>query len=93
VLDQGETTCCYARSEKHWITDPQGVAWEHFHTLGSIPVFNEATAASGVAPACCAASAQQAASAAERAQASGCCGAAPTGPRAPVADRPTGSCC
>jgi len=41
VLDEGETTCCYARSEKHWITDPQGVAWEHFHTLGDIPLFNE----------------------------------------------------
>jgi lactoylglutathione lyase len=41
LLDEGETTCCYARSEKHWITDPQGIAWEHFHTLGSIPVFSE----------------------------------------------------
>lgn len=39
--DQGETSCCYARSEKHWITDPQGLAWEHFHTLGSIPVFGQ----------------------------------------------------
>jgi lactoylglutathione lyase len=37
----GETTCCYARSEKHWVTDPQGVAWEHFHTLDNIPVFSE----------------------------------------------------
>ena len=44
LLDEGTTTCCYARSEKHWITDPQGVAWEHFHTLGNIPVFNEAAA-------------------------------------------------
>jgi len=41
LLDEGETTCCYARSEKHWVTDPQGIAWEHFHTLGDIPVFNE----------------------------------------------------
>ena len=41
LLDEGETTCCYARSEKHWITDPQGIAWEHFHTLDSIPVFSE----------------------------------------------------
>jgi lactoylglutathione lyase len=41
LLDQGETTCCYARSDKHWITDPQGIAWEHFHTLGDIPVFSE----------------------------------------------------
>jgi len=42
LLDEGATTCCYARSAKHWITDPQGIAWEHFHTLGDIPVFNEA---------------------------------------------------
>lgn len=42
MRDEGETTCCYARSDKHWITDPQGVAWEQFHTLEDIPVFNEA---------------------------------------------------
>lgn len=41
LLDEGETTCCYSRSQKHWVTDPQGVAWEHFHTLASIPVFRE----------------------------------------------------
>ena len=41
LLDEGQTTCCYARSEKHWVTDPQGVAWEQFHTLADIPVFSE----------------------------------------------------
>ena len=41
VLDSGNTTCCYARSEKHWVTDPQGIAWEHFHTLANIPVFSD----------------------------------------------------
>lgn len=41
LLDEGETTCCYARSDKHWITDPQGIAWEHFHSLDNIPVFSE----------------------------------------------------
>jgi protein-tyrosine-phosphatase len=50
LLDEGATTCCYARSEKHWITDPQGVAWEHFHTLGSIPMFNEARSPHRYAP-------------------------------------------
>jgi catechol 2,3-dioxygenase-like lactoylglutathione lyase family enzyme len=50
---EGETTCCYARSEKHWITDPQGIAWEHFHTLANVPVFSEAPKAEGTA-ACCA---------------------------------------
>ncbi|THF62642.1 ArsI/CadI family heavy metal resistance metalloenzyme [Pseudothauera rhizosphaerae] len=53
LLDEGTTTCCYARSEKHWITDPQGVAWEHFHTLESIPVFNEAVQPATGMAACC----------------------------------------
>ena len=53
MLDEGETTCCYARSDKHWITDPQGVAWEQFHTLGDIPVFNEASQQASES-ACCA---------------------------------------
>ena len=53
LLDEGDTTCCYARSEKHWITDPQGIAWEHFHTLGNIPVFHE-SAPSTKGSACCA---------------------------------------
>jgi len=53
--DEGETTCCYARSEKHWVTDPQGIAWEQFHTLADIPVFSQATAApEPKAAACCA---------------------------------------
>jgi catechol 2,3-dioxygenase-like lactoylglutathione lyase family enzyme len=39
LIDEGATTCCYARSDKHWIMDPQGLPWEHFHTLGSIPTF------------------------------------------------------
>jgi len=54
LLDEGETTCCYARSEKHWITDPQGIAWEHFHTLDSIPVFSEKAAGAAGTAACCA---------------------------------------
>jgi lactoylglutathione lyase len=44
LLDEGETTCCYARSEKHWVTDPQGIAWEHFHTLDTIPTFSQDSA-------------------------------------------------
>jgi catechol 2,3-dioxygenase-like lactoylglutathione lyase family enzyme len=50
LLDEGTTTCCYARSQKHWVTDPQGIAWEQFHTLENIPVFKEAAAD---AAACC----------------------------------------
>jgi len=36
--------CCYAQSDKYWVTDPTGIAWETFHTLGSIPVYGEDTA-------------------------------------------------
>jgi catechol 2,3-dioxygenase-like lactoylglutathione lyase family enzyme len=42
LVDEGVTTCCYARSDKHWVIDPQGLPWEHFQSLGSIPVFREA---------------------------------------------------
>jgi len=54
VFDEGAATCCYARSEKHWITDPQGIAWEHFHTLGNVPVYGEKRADAGSQTACCA---------------------------------------
>ena len=50
LREVGETTCCYARSDKYWITDPQGIAWEQFHTLADIPTFSEARPA---AAACC----------------------------------------
>jgi hypothetical protein len=53
LLDQGATTCCYARSDKHWVTDPQGIAWEHFHTLSDIPVFSEKSQPAAEASACC----------------------------------------
>jgi len=34
IVEQGETACCYAKSEKSWIDDPSGIAWETFHTTG-----------------------------------------------------------
>ena len=39
IASQEGTSCCYAQSDKHWVTDPQGIAWESFHTLASVPVF------------------------------------------------------
>lgn len=55
AFDQSGASCCYARSDKYWITDPQGIAWETFRTLHSIPVFGGDTQ-TGAAPAmaCCA---------------------------------------
>jgi catechol 2,3-dioxygenase-like lactoylglutathione lyase family enzyme len=43
VLDQDNASCCYARSDKYWIIDPQGIAWETFHTLDSVPVYGDDT--------------------------------------------------
>ncbi len=41
AVDQAGAACCYAKSDKYWVEDPQGIAWETFHTLGGIPVFGE----------------------------------------------------
>ena len=54
IESQEGTACCYARSDKHWTVDPQGIAWESYHTLDSIPTFNEASAAVAEGSACCA---------------------------------------
>ena len=43
LIQEDEQPCCYAQSNKYWVTDPTGIAWETFHTLGSIPVFGEDT--------------------------------------------------
>ena len=86
--DEGETTCCYARSEKHWVTDPQGIAWEHFHTLGSIPVFSEGQNRDA-ASACCTATATAPAAA----EASACCTPTPRGKPIAIAVKASNSCC
>ena len=44
VLEEGATTCCYARSEKSWVTDPDGVIWEAFHTTGEATVYGDSPA-------------------------------------------------
>jgi catechol 2,3-dioxygenase-like lactoylglutathione lyase family enzyme len=43
LVQENEQACCYARSDKYWVTDPTGIAWETFHTLGNIPVYGEDT--------------------------------------------------
>src|ERR1700755_3245802 len=47
MVEENEQPCCYAKSDKYWVTDPTGIAWETFHTLGSIPVYGEDTAVFG----------------------------------------------
>jgi catechol 2,3-dioxygenase-like lactoylglutathione lyase family enzyme len=73
ALDEPQAACCYARSDKYWITDPQGIAWETFHTLGEIPVFGQDAAGDSEAGACCVPQVVAEPAAAS----SGCCGPKP----------------
>lgn len=41
VREEGNCTCCYSKSQKSWITDPQGVDWEAFYTYGNATVYGE----------------------------------------------------
>jgi catechol 2,3-dioxygenase-like lactoylglutathione lyase family enzyme len=41
TFGQEATTCCYAKSDKSWVTDPSGVRWETFHTLGEATTYGE----------------------------------------------------
>ena len=52
MIDEPGANCCYAVSNKHWVTDPQGIAWEGYHSLGEVRYFggDEARAAT---PGCC----------------------------------------
>jgi len=58
VLEEGATTCCYAKSEKSWIADPDGVVWEAFLTNGEATVYGDSPALETLASAeparCCA---------------------------------------
>jgi catechol 2,3-dioxygenase-like lactoylglutathione lyase family enzyme len=40
VAEEKNVSCCYARSDKYWVTDPAGVAWESFHSLGTVPFYH-----------------------------------------------------
>ena len=39
LVEEVGANCCYAKSDKYWVTDPAGIAWETYHTLGTIPLF------------------------------------------------------
>ena len=43
IIEQGETACCYAKSEKSWIGDPAGIAWETFLTTGKSTTYGDGT--------------------------------------------------
>ena len=79
VAEKGGT-CCYARSDKYWYTDPQGVAWETYHTLNQVEFFGSDDGAVA-AKASCGSESQ-----------SSCC--APTADMQPVqGQRASAACC
>src|SRR3974390_2442096 len=43
IIEQGQTACCYAKSEKSWIDDPAGISWETFHTTGESITYGDGT--------------------------------------------------
>jgi len=80
LQDEPGTNCCYANSDKHWVTDPQGIAWEGYHTLGEVRYFNGDHADPHVESACCAPA--QATTTQPKAS---CC--------TPAVDKPATRCC
>jgi catechol 2,3-dioxygenase-like lactoylglutathione lyase family enzyme len=53
LVEQSGADCCYATSDKYWVTDPTGIAWETFHTLDSIPIYGADTEIAPKSNACC----------------------------------------
>ncbi|MEO6565325.1 MAG: ArsI/CadI family heavy metal resistance metalloenzyme [Casimicrobiaceae bacterium] len=85
VVDENEVSCCYARSDKHWVRDPQGIAWEAFHSLGDVPLY-DGSAAAETAPASCGIATSDTA---KPASTGGCCGPA----KSAAATKPAAGCC
>jgi catechol 2,3-dioxygenase-like lactoylglutathione lyase family enzyme len=53
LVEQTGAACCYANSDKYWITDPEGIAWETFHTLDAIPIYGADTDMVPKSSVCC----------------------------------------
>jgi catechol 2,3-dioxygenase-like lactoylglutathione lyase family enzyme len=84
VVPEKGADCCYAKSDKYWVTDPQGIAWESFRSLGTIPLYGSWKAErAGIEPAGSCGSGAKAASS--------CC--APSDTESAAAAKATGGCC
>lgn len=70
VFSEGETTCCYAKSDKSWVEDPSGIAWEAYRTMEDAELFNDGKLAHESA---CCAPAPQAKPVASCGPKTGCC--------------------
>ena len=79
ILEEKGTTCCYAHSDKQWVTDPQGVVWETFYTYGEATVYGMHGASTRVreisaASACCSCDPEDIEQRAQKIEARACCG-------------------
>ena len=90
LVEEQATTCCYARSDKAWVEDPEGLAWETFFSFGESAVYGEEQPA---LPACCAGEPKPAAAMAPMAAASCCAPAASSEAATARASKRAGSCC
>lgn len=73
ALDQPQAQCCYARSDKYWMTDPQGIAWETYHTLGEAEIYGVDRTKVSEPRACCAPSPQAVSIAERKTEGTSCC--------------------
>ncbi len=53
VYNQGTTTCCYAKSEKAWVKDPAGIAWETYHSMSDAETYHDSTSNDSSSPSSC----------------------------------------
>ena len=68
IVTEKGVNCCYAKSDKYWVTDPQGIAWESFRSLGSVPFYGPEAPDSAIE--------QPRSASGGRDQAAACCGGA-----------------
>lgn len=83
VRHQDDAVCCYARSDKAWVSDPQGIAWETFFSHGTSTIYGEDKGELATDGGCCAPRPDMAAPAAS----SSC------GPRPAQSGKPAAACC
>jgi len=84
LVEEMGANCCYAKSDKYWVTDPQGIAWETYHSLGTIPMFGADTTIGDEV---------DAAKPGEAVDASSCCAPAPTTASTTMPVKARGGCC
>lgn len=51
--DQTAAVCCYAQSDKAWVSDPSGISWETFFTFGEATSYGEDEPPEAAKQSCC----------------------------------------